>query len=395
MGAGAAINVAANSQAGFASDANVLARGPGAQAAAGQWGGTARATLADWRAASGQDARSAEGDPRFVDVDGADNVLGWVASGPGGLPYDGGADDDFYLSAGSPAIDAGHSWFAPTSDAEGSARADDPSTPNAGSPQYAASPSAAGQFARTGTREARFNNSYFLYNLPFAFPFYGTTYPAGARAYVSTGGYLHFEGPDLPAGAANTAAEFLRNRRIAPLWDNVNVGTFANADEGVYVDASAAGQVKFTWAGVNEASGAPVNFSAVLSTVFGGRLRGGLLVCRYNAGSDIICLTLDPAGNVSRAETRIKGLADLVNPLDIAEDVRTGTQRVRQTAHHAPAAHRNVRSGRRGGRWPAGRHLTCARLARLAQGLARGGLGQQACNGGFTEGVLDERQRVI
>jgi glucose/arabinose dehydrogenase len=57
---------------------------------------------------------------------------------------------------------------------------------------------------------------------------------------------------------------------------------------------------------------------------FGGRLRGKLLVCRYNAGSDILCLSLDSGGNVQTATAGIRGLTGLTNPLDLAEDVRTG-----------------------------------------------------------------------
>ena len=57
---------------------------------------------------------------------------------------------------------------------------------------------------------------------------------------------------------------------------------------------------------------------------FGGRLRNKLLVCRYNAGSDILCLSLDGDGNVASATAGTFGLTGLTNPLDLAEDVRTG-----------------------------------------------------------------------
>jgi glucose/arabinose dehydrogenase len=60
------------------------------------------------------------------------------------------------------------------------------------------------------------------------------------------------------------------------------------------------------------------------SHAFGGRLRNRLLVCRYNAGSDILCLTLDADGNVSSSTAGIPGLTGLTNPLDLAEDARTG-----------------------------------------------------------------------
>jgi glucose/arabinose dehydrogenase len=60
------------------------------------------------------------------------------------------------------------------------------------------------------------------------------------------------------------------------------------------------------------------------SPTFGGRLQRKLLVCRYNAGSDILCLSLDTDGNVCSATAGIVGFTGFTNPLDLTEDVRTG-----------------------------------------------------------------------
>ena len=60
------------------------------------------------------------------------------------------------------------------------------------------------------------------------------------------------------------------------------------------------------------------------SGAFGGRLRHKLLVCRYNLGSDILCLGLDENGNVNSAQAGIPGFTGMTNPLDLAEDSRTG-----------------------------------------------------------------------
>jgi hypothetical protein len=57
---------------------------------------------------------------------------------------------------------------------------------------------------------------------------------------------------------------------------------------------------------------------------FGGKLKGSLLICRYNAGSDIIVLGLDQNGKVNSERFGIAGLSQLANPLDLVEDRRNG-----------------------------------------------------------------------
>jgi mono/diheme cytochrome c family protein/glucose/arabinose dehydrogenase len=57
---------------------------------------------------------------------------------------------------------------------------------------------------------------------------------------------------------------------------------------------------------------------------FNGRLDGKLIVCRFNMGSDLICVGLDNGGNVSSIQTGITGFTHLVNPLDLTEDLATG-----------------------------------------------------------------------
>ena len=56
---------------------------------------------------------------------------------------------------------------------------------------------------------------------------------------------------------------------------------------------------------------------------FGGKLDGSLLVCRYNAGSDILCVDLDASGNVA-GERTAAGLTGLQTPLALTEDLRNG-----------------------------------------------------------------------
>jgi hypothetical protein len=59
------------------------------------------------------------------------------------------------------------------------------------------------------------------------------------------------------------------------------------------------------------------------ATAFDGRLRGKLLVCRYNVPGDIAVLNLD-GSRVTPMTTAIVGLSGLANPLDLCEDPASG-----------------------------------------------------------------------
>ena len=87
--AGIGIRVADAAQAGFSSNYNLFSTGVGGRI--GNWLGVDRATLAAWRVATGRDKNSQSGDPAFVDVDGADNVLGYASATQDG------SDDDFHV----------------------------------------------------------------------------------------------------------------------------------------------------------------------------------------------------------------------------------------------------------------------------------------------------------
>jgi len=99
---------------GFDSDYNDIFRGtPGASV--GRWLGVLAPDLAAWRAAtavtlgSARDSHSLSQDPLFVDIDGADNLLGWDRQSPQSPFANFGDDDNFHLRAGSPVIDAANS----------------------------------------------------------------------------------------------------------------------------------------------------------------------------------------------------------------------------------------------------------------------------------------------
>jgi parallel beta-helix repeat protein len=90
------------------------------------------ATMAAWRTASGRDANSLSVEPNFIDVDGADNLLGWTQPDQLSAFADFGSDDNFGLRAGSPMIDAANGDVGVTTDAENLGRVDDLGTINTG-----------------------------------------------------------------------------------------------------------------------------------------------------------------------------------------------------------------------------------------------------------------------
>lgn len=61
------------------------------------------------------------------------------------------------------------------------------------------------------------------------------------------------------------------------------------------------------------------------SNSFKGRLQGKLLVTRYSGGDDLIALSFDRDGKVSKVETGITGLTHFIDPLDVTEDPRNGS----------------------------------------------------------------------
>ncbi|HZL34814.1 MAG TPA: dockerin type I repeat-containing protein, partial [Tepidisphaeraceae bacterium] len=268
--AGFDVNVDPSSQSGFASDYNDLSLGNDPRAHVGQWGNVTRAQLSDWQTATSQDNHSTGADPNWVDINGADNVLGYSPANGG---YDGGKDDNFYVNERSPAIDSGNSWYAPPTDIEGFARADDAGTANTGSPDYRESP-AAGTFAASGVAQnwRSFQNSW-NYTLPFAFPFYGNSY---TKVIVSSSGFLQFAGNGWTGDPNNSTASLLGNTRIAPLWGNIRTDQTGN---DIFVDTSVANQVTIRWAASNVSdNNSPVNFSVTL-------FADGHFVFSYGAGN--------------------------------------------------------------------------------------------------------------
>jgi VCBS repeat-containing protein len=262
---GNAISVEDGSQTGFTSDYNLFYLGSEIDASDNLvlWGATGYTSLEAWQTDRSQDLHGRYGAPNFLDMDGADNVFG----GPG-VPEGSGEDDNFGLrpnrpdlSSPSPAIDAANAYVASFEDILGRPRHDDLGTVNTGAGWdfFDEADTESNQFAEGGVAQSwRSTGASWLYTLPFTFSFYGKDY---TQVYVSSDGFLHFEGPDTRYGD-NSIDVFKRNTRIAPLWDNLRT---SGTGENIYIDSVTAGQVTIRWAGsLENAPNTKVNFSVTL-----------------------------------------------------------------------------------------------------------------------------------
>ncbi len=174
--------------------------------------------------------------------------LNWTVLGETGSAEGNGSDDNFGLRRGSPAIDAANAYVAPATDIEGRLRKRDPGTVDTGEgwPLYVPAQAGASDVAARAGETAlnlRSTNSSSTQALGFGFGLYGTMY---TQVSVNSNGYLHFAGPDGTGTDGNDTAVFLRNVRIAPLWDDLNTAVTGG---DVFVDRSVANQIRFRWVG--------------------------------------------------------------------------------------------------------------------------------------------------
>ena len=259
------LNVAANSVTGLVADYNLYYRGASGTANAAVLGTTTYANLAAWQAGqSTQNQHSLEGDPKFINIKGADNVLGGPDAAIGG-----GADDDFTPGKFSPAIDAANASVPGATDLFGQPRHDDPAVANTGTGvvlsigSYSESDLSSSLYANNGTAilhgwsgAATFPVSY---QLPFAFTLGNDTVQT---VRLSSAGYIELDpNASFAAAGSPSVAVLEAGIKIAPFWSNVDAVT---GSDNIYVDTSKSGQVTFTW--IVRKSGAPAtsDFSATL-----------------------------------------------------------------------------------------------------------------------------------
>ena len=190
---GVILSLSDDSFTGFQALYNLYYRGAASSATLVSWGGVTYTTLADWKHAEPTlNTGSREGNPDFVDIAGADGVLG----GPD-TPIGGGKDDNFTPGKGSPAIDASDAFLQMATDMLGQARHDDPATKNTGiGPPVYNTTSALASAIPAGaliTGNNMYNYGYVTYDLPFNFTFYGVSY---STIYISSDGAIFFSAAD-------------------------------------------------------------------------------------------------------------------------------------------------------------------------------------------------------
>ena len=239
----------------FTSDYNLVFPATAA-AQFGRYNGAAVATLAGWQAASTRDSHSLSADPRFVDMNGADNLLGYddVAD------VDHGSDDNFHLRGGSPAIDRGKSFDTPKQDQVFALRADDPGTTNLGDDAYFEHSTVDSVFNAPLVgiaQNLRGDNLQRDITLDFPFPFYNVNYNV---VTVSSNGLMQFGLSAFANDGTNTTNELSTRPRIASLWDDLRTD---RTGDDVFIDRQS-DRITFRWNATNKVGETDVQFAATL-----------------------------------------------------------------------------------------------------------------------------------
>ena len=119
----------------------------------------------------------------------------------------------------------------------------------------------------------RADDRCWVYDLPFPFPFFGTTYTS---VYVCSNGYLDFA--DSFPDYSNTTDELKASARIAPLWDDLRTHGSAQAGEDIYIHQPDASSVAIRWVAETYSGSRPVDFAVVLHA-------DGSIELRYGSGN--------------------------------------------------------------------------------------------------------------
>ncbi|MEX2673322.1 MAG: Ig-like domain-containing protein, partial [Phycisphaeraceae bacterium] len=239
------------------SDHNLFYRGEANLASIISDQGSVHDSLTDWQTAQPeQDVHSFEGDPLFVNINGANDVLG--------DSLEGALDDNFRLSADSPAIDAAHTWWASPTDIDRHHRADDPGTTNIGSDDYYADTLGNSMFDDTigVAQNWRSTNSSWLHTFTdFSFDFFGETYD---QLRIGTNGLLNLASNFSQASDPDHSEVKLAERTmIAPLWADLSTHTSTDAGNDIFIEETS-DHLTIRWHATHIESGELAEFSATL-----------------------------------------------------------------------------------------------------------------------------------
>ncbi|MCA9246075.1 MAG: right-handed parallel beta-helix repeat-containing protein, partial [Planctomycetales bacterium] len=274
-GSGFVFNFDPDSQTGVISDRNLVFVTGAARV--GRWNNSPATALSQWQVVSNQDRASTQANPRFVDPDGADGILGYNSADS----TDYGLDDDFHLLGNSPAIDRAGGVATSEFDLEGFSRLDDEATANNGLLDYRQSTIERLELP-TGMIEITPGEAQVL---PFTFGLYGNLV---SEITIHEDGYIDLS----PSGASdpiNTTDKLLSNVRIAPLWANLRLD---GPDDGIFFSATSSRAVIY-WNATNVADDSEVNFAAVL-------LPNGEVQFHYYEGNTNLTPTVGISGGDGR-----------------------------------------------------------------------------------------------
>ncbi len=122
------------------------------------------------------------------------------------------------------------------------------------------------------------DDNYITYSLPFDFPYFGETIPAGTEIFISSNGYVDLSPDSDHWDYENSTAKLVGNKRIAPCWIDLITYGGAQAGEDVYITENNDNLV-IRWAAEIWDLGAPVNVELVL-------FRDGRIQFNYNGGNE-------------------------------------------------------------------------------------------------------------
>lgn len=148
------------------------------------------------------------------------------------------------------------------------------------------------QFIGGGTEQQFYEDDDSMsFALPFDFPYFGETIPAGTEIYICSNGFVdlgHFSSDYL-----NLGYELIRNKRIAPLWLDLVI-SFWTEGHDIYITSNPDNLV-IRWAAKTCSAGGPVNFELILYA-------DGRIQFNYDDGNDFSNTILRPTIGISKGD---------------------------------------------------------------------------------------------